>query len=610
MTRSIRRGRVAAHLSALLFLVVLAAISWGGWRGWNIRLSMLAPTVQAVEGAAYYWRLPATDTRWLELRDDTEVTPQRSRLVVLEGSRQIGPAHTLHAEIGASGKGRYSHWGQGAYFSASDNSDPRSNGRSYSVVYPIFLPGTAAWIAASIAAVVLWFELLAIRRWLMARIAHVPMVRRLGAVIANVIQSILIAIATVVVVVALAESWFRATRPFLKPEWPNRFDAGVGPHLVPGARVRWTNQLDFWNDATVNSLGFLDREPSPAVSASSNCNVTVLGDSFVEAAQVPISQKFHVVFEALAQKEMPERHIVTQAFGYSGTGQLNQLPFYQVYARPTHPRVVVLVFVGNDLANNSSVLEGMRNGWHPLHAPRLFARRDPKDQTVRILPISENWQAHLLTRRPVSPAPNSWSDIHGWLRDNSYFYGWIWANLKLRYPKIADRLEPGIDVDRVYTDYMREIATISGFERSFDGWAYPRDLDMDSMFDAEGKLPPVFEEAWQYTAFALDAFRAEAARDGSTVVALLSTSVATGLLHPDHNGPRLRRYHGALLKLMSLLEARGIPYTDQQAYIDAHGVAADEMRFVHDRHWSPKGHRYAAESLLRLFKQHPELCKP
>jgi hypothetical protein len=32
--------------------------------------------------------------------------------------------------------GRFSHWGDGLHFSASDNSDPRTNGRSYTIIVP------------------------------------------------------------------------------------------------------------------------------------------------------------------------------------------------------------------------------------------------------------------------------------------------------------------------------------------------------------------------------------------------------------------------------------------------------------------------------------------
>ena len=32
------------------------------------------------------------------------------------------------------GRGRYSHWGRYIYFSSTDNTDPRKNGRSYKLV--------------------------------------------------------------------------------------------------------------------------------------------------------------------------------------------------------------------------------------------------------------------------------------------------------------------------------------------------------------------------------------------------------------------------------------------------------------------------------------------
>jgi hypothetical protein len=54
-----------------------------------------------------------------------------SSLQLFEGSLALGPAHTLHRDIRTVGKGRYSHWGNSLFFSTSDNSDPRSNGRLY-----------------------------------------------------------------------------------------------------------------------------------------------------------------------------------------------------------------------------------------------------------------------------------------------------------------------------------------------------------------------------------------------------------------------------------------------------------------------------------------------
>lgn len=56
-----------------------------------------------------------------------------SNLQLREDGRSLGPAHAGHPDIRDSGGGRYSHWRMRLWFSTSDSTDPRVNGRSYSV---------------------------------------------------------------------------------------------------------------------------------------------------------------------------------------------------------------------------------------------------------------------------------------------------------------------------------------------------------------------------------------------------------------------------------------------------------------------------------------------
>jgi len=51
--------------------------------------------------------------------------------VLCEDNRPLHPGHCAHYQIRQFGKGAYSHWCKGVYFSTSDNSDPRMNGRKY-----------------------------------------------------------------------------------------------------------------------------------------------------------------------------------------------------------------------------------------------------------------------------------------------------------------------------------------------------------------------------------------------------------------------------------------------------------------------------------------------
>jgi hypothetical protein len=87
------------------------------------------PFAKAGTGAAY--TAPATS---LEALSDSNATPTRSTYLVCENGYTLGPAHTVHTEIATKGQGRFSHWGTVFIFSASDNSDPNTNGRTYLAV--------------------------------------------------------------------------------------------------------------------------------------------------------------------------------------------------------------------------------------------------------------------------------------------------------------------------------------------------------------------------------------------------------------------------------------------------------------------------------------------
>lgn len=56
---------------------------------------------------------------------------QRSSLVVYEDGKPLGPSNSAFDDIRKIGKGRFNHWEDVVFFSTSDNSDPRTNGRRY-----------------------------------------------------------------------------------------------------------------------------------------------------------------------------------------------------------------------------------------------------------------------------------------------------------------------------------------------------------------------------------------------------------------------------------------------------------------------------------------------
>ena len=268
------------------------------------------------------------------------------------------------------------------------------------------------------------------------------------------------------------EAWVRSTVPFTSVHWPRVFVLGVGVLLRPDTEIRWTNGLDFWTVSRTNSLGFLDREPPSPERAAASCHVTMIGDSFVEAREVPIPEKFHVRLEEMAARELPALDVTTSAFGFRSTGQINQLPFYDEYARRLRPRMVVLVFVPNDYLENFPLWLSLRGGADPEHLPYVSATR-ADDGSFRLRPPDPEYQRFKLPRRSDPHATTLSSERRGRRALNacvarSGFLWWlcfkrallfernvhahanrvVWAELLRRRPAYAPLLEErfGIDV--------------------------------------------------------------------------------------------------------------------------------------------------------------------
>ncbi len=73
---------------------------------------------------------------------DSPADTDASSMRLFEDGVEIGPAHTNHDQIRRNGGGRFSHWQGELFFSSSDNSDPRTNGRTYT--YQLHRQATSA----------------------------------------------------------------------------------------------------------------------------------------------------------------------------------------------------------------------------------------------------------------------------------------------------------------------------------------------------------------------------------------------------------------------------------------------------------------------------------
>ena len=157
-------------------------------------------------------------------------------------------------------------------------------------------------------------------------------------------------------VAGIGEAWLRLAHPFLEDRVQWEFHPKAGMLLRPGAEIRKTRRREFSTVSRANGLGFADREPIDPGRAAASCHVAVLGDSFVAALEVSVEEKFHVVLETRAAAALPDLDVTAQAWSRTGSGQIEQLAYYDEFARRLRPKLVLLVFVPNDFVDNAPLL--------------------------------------------------------------------------------------------------------------------------------------------------------------------------------------------------------------------------------------------------------------
>jgi hypothetical protein len=348
---------------------------------------------------------------------------------------------------------------------------------------------------------------------------------------------------------------------------------------------------EFEAEVRINARSLREREigydnPTGAL------RILSLADSFGEALQVSLEQTYHKQLETLLADSLGRPvEVINASVGGWGTDQ--EAIFYVAEGFRYEPKVVLLAFfTRNDTVNNYGPLEIASNGGSQQKG---FFTLSPQGELI-LPPVPE-----------VALAKNQESRLQSGLPGESEI-----ENGPPLLP-LADGLWGISALYRLVVPYLRDIPpVVQTLGRSGI-------LGGEGVVRAEHPTTPVhfyvyqsppdeqFEAAWQLTEAIIERLRDEVEQRGARLVVviigapeqvyreqweqMLAANPALQALTLDVEAPNKR--------LAAFLSEEKIPHLDLLPIFRQAAVQPDTppLHFLHDGHWTPAGHRLAAQAI-------------
>ncbi|WP_336080173.1 hypothetical protein [Thalassospira sp. CH_XMU1448-2] len=335
--------------------------------------------------------------------------------------------------------------------------------------------------------------------------------------------------------------------------WPSRFTEGSGySSFVPETTLVWSNYKDFCGVSLINSLGYPDQEPQLGDA------IVLLGDSFIEQAQLSLSKK-EKVQQKLAELYVADNIAVPNivAVGYSGTGQTAQSQMLkEVMQSGVRPSDVVLLVVPNDVRDNSIHLSSIVNDYAPEASPRPY-----------YIPSSNT--KGMVFNKPVLAEGGYFSKRNPWTLE------FVLAILE-RYEGIFGNQLP---TQLVHLHRLNELKEMYPGNEYYESINYiPKQYD--AMFASTENEPKAVRFAWEATEQSIKDIK----------------EVCNGCrLHAVFN-------YQFSMPIFSELRHRFVEILDKHQIRHDTQFFDPEFHWENDGHWNPKGTQDAAEVIFGLLK--------
>lgn len=405
------------------------------------------------------------------------------------------------------------------------------------------------------------------------------------------------------------------------PEPPGFFwrvpDPVTGWSLIPNSSGRWYNAMyEFDVDVTVNELGLRSPEPLSYAKDEGVYRIIVLGDSFVEAMQVPIEQTFgHQMGRLLnnagvrIDDEAMEIEVINVGVGSWGTDQ--QLLWLRHEGYKYDPDLIVLAFYpANDFMNNYMPLEfanqqAVRKPWFELIDGQLHLNNFPFDpgearesrrrlrQMTGVAATASSENAQMDSERaPIFTTAGEWLHRH------SALYRYLDPRLRVTMPGLSA--------------WLAQLGLLKAGQESSDLAQGPAYIPV-----AYGVYATPLAEPWPQALLTTRAILDEFKREAESLDVPLR-----GLLIPSFEEVDAQQWSRVLQRYPAMQAQRwdaaqpaaltqqvfgeaGIPLVDLTPVMRQQAEQGKSLYLRDDRHFTPEGHAVAAYALATWLTTDP-----
>lgn len=373
-------------------------------------------------------------------------------------------------------------------------------------------------------------------------------------------------------------------------------DATTGWALEPGATGRWFNpSYEYDVPIVVNERGLRSPQEIDYAKPAGVYRILVLGDSYVEALQMPLAESFPQQLSAQLQAWGAAVEVINA--GVSGWGTDQQLLWLREEGLKYHPDLILLAFFpGNDFMNNHMPLEfsnfgGVRKPWFTWQENELVLHNypfDPEEARTASRQFREKLQSTTTeaddATDEATPAPLAAAGA--WLKAHSAFYRYLEPRLRVAIPQTAvvlarwGLLTPGQESSdaALGSDYIPV---------TYGVYQQPPTAEWEAAFAVTGALFTAVHDL--------------ATTQGAAVAALLITAPEqvneSRWAHTLTQYPAMQRDQWSLAqpraKAAELLAAAEIPVLDLLPHFRTLAANGVELHLPNDGHWTAAGHALA-----------------